>query len=269
MGQRAPLGGDHLAGRESLLVVDVAEDPIHQVDVGYPAVSGGVADHGHEVVGARRLGKGDRRHRRGTLDLVDAEEGQVWAVRVLDMEDLQELERQAVRTVDLLEEVDRGAHETAARALPKDEARSATATELGGHVPIGHDGVRSHEPARAEPRQAVPLDLDPADRLRGSHEVRPGSREPCRPHGAVGIVEGELRLVLLDRQDGAAGAHHDRLDLELTTRQLGRGPVRAAELVQLVVQRLVAISHRGVGGPESGQRLHRSLLVDSRSVDTR
>ena len=64
------------------------------------------------------------------------------------------------------------------RPCRKTNARSALATELGGHVPIGHDGVGGDEPTRAEPRQAVALHLDPADRLRRTHEVRPRSREP-------------------------------------------------------------------------------------------
>ena len=139
VGQRARRRLDHLARSEPLLVVDVAEDPVHQVDLRDPAVACRVADHRHELVGLRRLGQRDRERRCPAVDLLDAQEREVRPVRVLDVEDRPELEGQAVLATQLLEQVDRGPHRRSVQALAEDERGPAAATELGGHAPVGHD----------------------------------------------------------------------------------------------------------------------------------
>nr|WP_262982574.1 hypothetical protein [Rhodococcus sp. MTM3W5.2] len=169
---------ENLARRESFLVVDVAEDPVHQIDVGNPAVACWIPDHGHEVVRLRGLRECEWCRRRLATELFDAQERDIRAVRLLDVQDLSEFECQAVLAFDLLEEIDGGAHRVSVQALPEDEPRSTPATELSSNVPVGHDGLRGDKPTRPDPREAVALHFDPAHGLGRMHEMRACRREP-------------------------------------------------------------------------------------------
>ena len=138
----------------------------------------GYPDHRHEVVGLRRLRKYDRCRRRLATYLIDAQEGEIRAFRVLDVEDLSEFEGQAVLAIDLLKEIDRGAHGVSIQALSEDKPRAALATELGSHVPIGHDGLGGDKPTRPEPRKGVSHHFDPANRPGRMHQLRARRHEP-------------------------------------------------------------------------------------------
>ena len=202
----------HLAGREALLLVDVAEDSLDQPLIRHAWIAGGVADGDDEVVRRHRLGQWNRRRqatsRRRALD---AQVGDVRLVRRGDPEDRFDREFEAGAAIELLEEVDVRGLRPAVDADAEDESRGAAAAELARDVPVGHDDVVGHQPAGADPAEVrVVLELHAADRRNHDIENGPCAVDARGPRFTVRSEEFRGDSIAADREHRPRARADDR-----------------------------------------------------------
>ncbi len=171
MADRRRIRADQLSRRKPLLVIDVPEDLVHQLLVGDTAVPGRVANHRDQLVVVGIGGKPDRLCKGVPPGRGDLDERQIRSVGILDVQDAVQPERPVPRASYFFQEVDRGIHQATLDSLPEHEGRAVVAPELGRHVAVRNYNIRPHQPASAEPGQAVSLDLDATDGARGVHQV--------------------------------------------------------------------------------------------------
>ena len=211
-----------LPRREALLVVDRAEDRVHQLRVGDAAVAGGIADNRHLGAAAgARPGEGDRAGARPGGG--QAEEGHVRAGVGGDPDDLAERGLDRLLEADLLEEVDPpGLRPRRVEPRAEDEARIVAHAEGLCHVAVGDDHVGVDQPAGADPVvEGVVLHLDPPDRRdrRGEQPAR-GLEPTADDVGGVIVDHPHVHHAALDRQHRPAAAQDDQLVGEV---RAGRG----------------------------------------------
>ena len=204
----------HLARREPLLVVDVAEDRLHQLVVRNPPVPGGIPDHRDLL---RRPG-GRRRQRnrrlrarvrpRSSSTRRSAKSGpsssSMWRISTIWNSS------RSARPISSRKLIDAADRPRAAPFLEREAAaRSA------GRTPAPRDDWSAivffvHEPARAhvlEPREAGHVDA--ADGSRGTLQLIARCLQSRPPDLALAVGELDLRHAADDREHRPADAQHD------------------------------------------------------------
>src|SRR5262249_33055135 len=128
---------------------------------------------------------------------LDLEKSQIRSVIVFYAENRSQSKGARRAITEFLEKVDGRSHRLPTGPLAEDEGSARVSAEFAGHVTVGYDPVRLHQPARTDPIEPrIVLHFDSAHRANGGQQAGPATAEAIAPDLAFGIGEGELGFVV-------------------------------------------------------------------------